>query len=309
MKKTNILIFGVLIVTSFFMSSYRSGAANNGWDCTGAESGLSNPTGCSNGGCHGNSAITGITVTLELDSAGIVPIIKYKPDSTYTVKITGTNTTTFNLPKFGFQVACILGSTGQVTPTNAGTFQQTGLPSGVHFSAPQANNYVTNIIEHTLALAPLSGTGGNGTIYQKSFKWTAPAAGTGTVSFWGVLNAVNGDGSASSADKWNTQNLIVEEDTAKPIVNGITEVNSKLELNLYPNPATDLVHLEVQNGTAGVYNLNVFTTEGRTVLSQTAEVTAGTSNIALDISRLEAGIYFINLAKGSESNVIKVVKK
>ena len=290
MKKTNILILAVLIVCSFFMSSYRSGAANNGWDCTGAESGLGNPLGCSHSGCHGTTATTGITVLLELDSAGAVPVMKYKPDSTYTFKITGTNTTASSLPKFGFQVACILGSTAQATPTNAGTFQQTGLPTGVRFSAPQSGNFVTNMVEHSLALSPLSGTGASGTIYEESFKWTAPVAGSGTVSFWGVINAVNGDGNASSADKWNTKELILEEDTAKPVVNGINEVSSKLELNLYPNPATDMVHLEIQNGTAGVYNLNVFTTDGRMVLSQTTEAMATNSTIAVNISNLEAGI-------------------
>ena len=70
-----------------------------------------------------------------------------------------------------------------------------------------------------------------------------------------------------------------------------------------------MVHLEIQNGTAGVYNLNVFTTDGRMVLSQTTEAMATNSTIAVNISNLEAGIYFINLAKGSENKVVKVVKK
>ena len=309
MKKTNILLWGALVVTSVFMSSYRSGAASNGWDCTGAESGLGNPTGCSHSGCHGTTATTGITVALELDSAGTLPVMKYKPDSTYTFKITGTNTTASSLPKFGFQVACILGSAAQATPTNAGTFQQTGLPSGVHFSAPQSGNFVTNIVEHSLALSPASGTGGNGTVYQESFKWTAPAAGTGTVSFWGVVNAVNGDGNASSADKWNTQHLIIEEDTSKPVVNGIAEVSSKPALNLYPNPASDFVYLEIKTQATGIYNLNVFSADGRTVLRQAAEITGDETNIAIDISKLEAGIYFINLFKGHENTVVRLVKK
>jgi hypothetical protein len=40
--------------------------------------------------------------------------------------------------------------------------------------------------------------GGNGTTYTQIIPWTAPIAGTGSVKFYGVLNAVDGTGSTSS---------------------------------------------------------------------------------------------------------------
>jgi len=308
MKRNSILVLAALVISTFFLSSYRMGAASQGWDCTGAETGLSNPAGCSNGGCHGNIN-AGITVVLELDSAGGIPVTKYKGGQTYTFKITGTNTTANSLPKFGFQVAAILDSVAQVTPVNAGAFQQTGLPTGVHFSAPIATYYVTNIVEQGTPLSPKSGTGGTGTVYQESFTWTAPATGTGTVSFWGVLNAVNFDGSASSADHWNTARLVVTEDTTTVHVSAINELNGNLEANVYPNPVTDEVQLELTNATLGLYNLNIFDTQGRVVLGQTVEVNGGFSKTTLNTSNWASGIYLVKLSNDAGQKVMKIVKR
>ena len=297
-----------MIISTLLLCSYREGAAvYGGYDCTGAESGLQNPTGCTNGGCHGSTATPGLTVTLEIDSAG-VPVTKYRGGLIYTVKITGTNTTSANLPRFGFQVAAINGATQQVTPTNTGTFQQTGFPSGVQYTATQPAYYVTNIVEQTTPLSPTSGTGGNGTVYSESFTWTAPAQGSGTVSFWGVLNAVNFDGSANSADKWNTQHVVLQEDTSTAVTS-INESAGNMELNIYPNPSTDIVQIDLQNAGPGTYNLNVFDVEGRVILSRMVDVTDNFSKTTLNTTSWSAGIYFIRLANNGEQKVVKVVKR
>src|ERR1700722_18150760 len=104
-------LLSLFVATSFYIaiSGYKEGPANyQGWECTGAETGLGNPTGCYGGsGCHSSSATAGIAVVLELDSTGGVPTTHYTGGLTYTVKITGTNNTGNNLPKYGFQKACI----------------------------------------------------------------------------------------------------------------------------------------------------------------------------------------------------------
>ncbi|MEI8279066.1 MAG: T9SS type A sorting domain-containing protein [Bacteroidota bacterium] len=191
-------------------SSSASGAGNNsGYDCTGAETGLGNGVGCGHG-CHNSSATAGITVALELDSAG-TPVTQYVGGMTYTIKITGTNTTANSLPKFGFQVAVINGTSAQTTPTNAGTFQTVSNP--MRNTAAQAGNFVTNLVEQKTAIAATTGTGGSGTTYVESFSWTAPAAGSGSISIWGVLNAVDGFGT-NSGDFWNSNNITITEETA-----------------------------------------------------------------------------------------------
>ena len=304
----NLLILAVMAASSFFLCSYQGGAATvGGWDCTGAESGLQNPTGCSNGGCHGNTATTGITVTLEIDSAG-APVTAYKAGLTYTIKLTGTNTTSANLPKFGFQVASIAGSAAQVTPTNAGTFQQTGLPAGVQIAPVVPSYYVCNIIEHSTPLSPSSGTGGNGTVYSTSFTWTAPVQGTGTVSFWAALNAVNHDGSASSADKWNVKHVVLQEDTVTTVTS-IDEPAGNMTISVYPNPSTDAVQIDLYNAMHGAYNMSVFDVDGNAVLSRIVEVSDNFSKTTLNTTGWSAGIYFVQIVNDGLQKVVKIVKR
>ena len=211
MKKRNVTLFLIAGISSLALMSYKTGPALNGYDCTGAETGLGNPTGCSGASCHGTSATTGIAIAIEVDSTGGVPVTQYAPGLTYTIKITGTNNTANILPKYGFQVCAIKGTVAAPTPVNAGTLQSAGLPAGVAYRPASPGNYVANIVEHSSPLNPATGTGGNGTTYVQSFTWTAPAAGTGSVSVWAVLNAVNNDNNNSNADKWNTNHVALTE--------------------------------------------------------------------------------------------------
>jgi hypothetical protein len=310
MKKKNLLVWAATIVAAIFMCSYVTGPATHGWDCTGGETGLGNGAGCSTGsGCHSTTAATGIIVALELDSAG-VPVTTYKGGQAYTVKITGTNTTVNNLPRFGFQVIAIKGATSEVTPVNEGTFQQTGLPTGVHYQTPVNASYiVADVIEHDEALSPDSGTGTTGTVYQESFGWTAPAAGTGTVSFWGALNAVNNNGSADAGDLWNTTHIVITEDTTSGTVNSIAPLSANLEVKVYPNPATDAVQIELDNAATGSYNLNIFDLEGRSICSRMLQVSGNLSTTTLNTTGWSAGIYFVSLSKDGMEKVVKIVKR
>ena len=292
------------------MCSYHSGAASHGWDCTGGETGLGNAAGCaSGGGCHSTSATAGIVVSLELDSAG-VPVTGYKAGLTYKVTIRGVNTTSSSLPRFGFQVAAFKGSTAQTTPVNAGTFQSTGLPASVHYQTPVNPTYtVANIVEHSNTIIADSGTGGTGTLYKESFNWVAPAAGTGTVSFWGIINAVNFNGSADGGDLWNTQTLIVSEDTATVVVNGVSQLEGNMELNVYPNPATDHLQVELSNAITGTYELSVFDAAGREIAKQNEQVSAISSTVEVNTSNWSSGIYFVKLSKDGVQKVVKIVKR
>ncbi len=217
MNKRNVTLFALAAgFTILTLSSYNTGPALSGYDCTGAETGLGNPTGCSGVSCHGTAATTGITLALEVDTVGGTPVTQYTPGITYTVKFVATNTTANTLPKYGFQCGVIKGTAAQVTPINAGTLQQAGLPAGLSYRAAFPGNYVVNIIEHNTRLNPATGTGGNGTTYSQSFSWTAPAAGTGSVSVWLALNAVNNDNNNSNADKWNTNHITLTEAAPLP---------------------------------------------------------------------------------------------
>ncbi|PQJ09002.1 hypothetical protein CJD36_021595 [Flavipsychrobacter stenotrophus] len=213
MKKKFILLPLCLAVIYVIGSSYSGGAAAiGGVDGSGATS----AGGCS---CHTSAAST--TVTIELDTAGGTAVTHYVAGGNYTIKITGTNTSSTSLPKFGFQVAAVkLAGAGTGTATNAGTLASTGLPAFCQNSAVGS----INVVEHTTAITSTTGTGGSGTTYViSSIPWTAPTAGTGSVKLYGVINAVDGTG-GTGGDKWRNTNVTITELTAPvaPITGTLT---------------------------------------------------------------------------------------
>jgi hypothetical protein len=204
---------------SFLVSSYSSGYTNNtGSDATGA----SGTATCGGNGCHSSTATSGITVSLELDSAG-VSVNRYHPGASYIIKISATNTTSGSLPVFGFGVATVKASgAGTSSAIQAGNFGT--LPNGVQTSVTNGSLLVA---EHQIPSSSTTGTGGTGSTYVRSLPWTAPSAGTGAVKIFGIVNAVNGDNIANTADKWNnTSKTITEFGAPSGINDDVTVVES-----------------------------------------------------------------------------------
>jgi hypothetical protein len=304
MKKRILLFTAVAGMATFMMTSGTNGAGNGkGYDCTGAETGLGNVSGCSASGCHGTTATTGITVAMELDSAGVATT-HYVPGHTYTVKITGTNTTSNSLPIFGFQVSCIKGSTTLDTPVNAGTFATTGLPASVRYTAAQAGNFVCNVIEHGSPISATTGGGATGSTYVESFNWTAPAAGTGTISFWGCLMGCNGD-NGRGGDFWNTTQITITERATTEV----GSVTNEMKVTAYPNPTTTNLNVQLNNAQAGTYSLIVSDINGKSIVTDNITVNGTSSTTNINTSNWAAGVYHIVLQKEGFSKTISVVKK
>lgn len=279
MKKLLLLPL-VAILVYVGLSSYSAGyAASTGSELTGA----TGAAGCS---CHAMGTTT--TVALELDSAGFA-VTHYIAGHSYTIKITGTNTsTTASLPKFGFEVACVSATgAGTASATNAGTLATTGLPALCQ-NSPAGS---INVVEQSGSIPATSGTGGSGTTYVESIPWTAPTtAGSGSIKIYGVLNAVNGTGS-SSGDKYNYTNVTITElvvPTLAPIT-GTTTVCTGSQTTLSdatgggtwtsgtPSVATVTSSGVVTGVTSGTSVIS-YTTSGGTV---TATVTVNLTPVAI----------------------------
>ena len=202
MKKKFIFfpLFGALLYV--LLSSYSAGPGLSLLERTGA----TGTAGCAGGGCHGSAA--GVAVTMQLMS-GSTPVTTYTPGTSYTIRITGvftTSSSTTILPKFGYQVAAVKTA---ATSTNAGTMTA---PSGSHLATPSIN-----VVEHSSALSATTGTGGTGTTYVVNIPWTAPVAGTGSVTLYGVINAVNGTGGADAVDRWANNSAVITEATSTTV--------------------------------------------------------------------------------------------
>jgi len=301
MKKKIVLFTLLAGVMSYGLSSYHAGPALNGYDCTGAESACSgsyaNFTGCSNGGCHGGATATStISCVIALDSAGGVPTTQYVAGMTYTVTITGNNTSGDGNAYYGFQLTSIKGAASAATVSNAGTWATTGLPATTHIAPPTSYTYL-NICEQSSKIAV------TGTTITESFVWTAPVAGTGTISFWGAANFVNGDGSADRQDIWNTGSLVVTEEA--PL--GVATVVNTADVTVYPNPMTDLLNVAF-NAAEGNNGVTVYDLNGNLIATQA--VTAGSNVATFATASWANGMYYVSVSNnGQVLKTISVVKK
>jgi len=183
----------------------------------------------------------------------------YIPGQTYPVTVTCDDIVA---EKYGFQITSETASakTGTWIITNA---SRTQLKSGT-------------AVTHTSA-----GTIPSGSPNTWSMEWTAPAAGTGPVTFYVAINQTDADNSRFG-DMIHVASLTIAESGV-----GITENLDQVIGTLYPNPATDIIHL---NAPANA-EIRVFDNSGREVISRLTEQAVK----EMDISGLQQGIYFIKI--------------
>ncbi len=211
MKKIHFLLPLIAVLLYVILSSSSGGVGSS----SGAErTGATGIAGCG-AGCHSASVTATTTIGLTvIETATGLPVTTYVAGRNYTVRMNGSQTSsTLTLPRFGFQISAVK----TVTHTaGSGTLTAT---AGTHTVTAAG----LKIVEQSTALtgAFVSGTGGAGTTYSVSATWTAPVAGSGGVTFFSVINAVNANGGQDASDKWNTTNLAITELTD---ISGISSV-------------------------------------------------------------------------------------
>jgi len=225
MKKKFILMPLIGALAYVILSSYAAGPGSVlGTDLTGA----SGTPGCggSGTGCHNATATASTTIGIQLYNGATLVTGGYVGGTAYTIRITGTQTSasaSISLPRFGFQVSVV--KTG-ATSTNEGTLSAiTGTHLGTYGRI--------NIVEHSAAIVATTGTGASGTTYVVNIPWTAPVAGTGSVTIYTALNAVNFNGVADAGDLWNNTSQAIPEAAAS----GVSPITGTLAI------CTELQHL------------------------------------------------------------------
>lgn len=149
--------------------------------------GLSSFQNCAN--CHSGAAYTTTVdsiVIRELTSNATVT--KYQPGSQYSLWLYGKNSSTNN--KFGFQM----------TTNGKGSLSEPPIGTQLNGSIWQHNSRYNSSA---------------GSRLQLNLKWTAPAKGTGTVSFQSYINSVNGDSATTNDKSSDLYTAQIPEDTAK----------------------------------------------------------------------------------------------
>ena len=224
----------------------KSSSLGDGADCT---------------SCHAGSALSG---TSWISSN--IPMTGYVPGTSYTITLTGTHT---GVAKFGFELTAEDISNAKIGSFNITNSTETQLTNAMH------------AVTHT-------GSGLTPTNDSKtwSFDWTAPVAGSGSVTFYASLNAADGNNSTTGDVIYNT-NYTYTEDLSIGIDNE-TQNNS---FRIFPNPVNNVLSIETTSNQH--YEVKILDITGKLIISD--QFNGGLETTNINISTLPKGSYIIQI--------------
>lgn len=289
--KRKLILFSAAagLAATVVLSSYSGGPAANG---QGNRTGSAGNATCGGGGCHGALSTNLQTVVIVADPASpTTPVTQYVPGQTYAVTVACT-TSVANHPRFGFQCTAVKASS---TSTAAGTLA-VGSGTNIALRTPAGS---PPLIEHTSAIPALLTT--PVTAYASTFSWTAPAAGTGAVRFYAILNAVNFNGQADAADIFNTAMTEVAEKS-----NAVPQLAADVRISTFPNPASSSMRVKLEGMPAGNANLVLMDATGKAVAHQQITANGSSATASFDVSALAKGVYLLDVAVGGAHRTQRV---
>lgn len=84
----------------------------------------------------------------------------------------------------------------------------------------------------------------------------------------------------------------------------------KASLEVFPQPATNTMHLRFNNKKQAQLSISLMDISGRTVLYLPAQdFAAGQNETTVDLSHLQGGIYFLQLKEGTQSIAVQKIQK
>ncbi len=251
MKRKTLLI---LFISSFMgitiptLKSYPDGAPSDGRTGSPGDGGKT----CATSGCHSGTAqsVTGIL-------SSNIPVEGYTPGSTYTITVTVDQS-----GNKGFIVSPQKTDGALVGSLTAGTGNQR-----------VGGKYIT----HTQPISNASATW--------SFTWTAPAAGTGSVDFYGAFA--------------NNRTLVRKSKytVSEKIANGINSNESITSLKMFPNPSVNQdLSLSFEMKKVGKVQIELIDITGKSVVELYNGVNAaGTFTEKFKIPTLNNGLFFLRI--------------
>jgi hypothetical protein len=121
------------------------------------------------------------------------------------------------------------------------------------------------------------------------------------------INAFSGTQSAPS----NNTLWVVKVVPDSQIIDGVEEeaVNPMTAVRVYPNPASDVLNIEVNASQASEMSINVYNIMGQNVMSKTTSINTGINRPSISTSELSSGIYFVTVKANGFENTMKFIVK
>lgn len=228
--------------------------------------------------CHSGPNLAPITGVFTSN----IPPAGYIPATSYTI------TANFIRPghsKFGFEAS----------PQNAsGTLLGTMGTVNANTQVIGSGKYIT----HTS-----SGTAGSGG-KTWNFLWTAPAPGTGPVTFYGAFNATNSNNMSTGDSIFRTTFVVTEN------ISSVQNFHENIySFRTFPNPVTDYLTVKFTLQESSSVAIELLDINGNHIRNLFAETEMkGEVNQLFDISSCAKGIYFIRLSTDGIPTLHKVLK-
>ncbi len=277
------LAFGLFVFTA--SSGGRASVAGEG--NTGAPGDATNANGtpktCVT--CHNSSTTMAVTLDIAVLDEDDALATEYVPGQTYEVRVV-VQPTMGNPAAHGFQMVALQAPQGEDGPAlndswanpsdNAKIAQAGNGRKYVEQKGPSATNEFT-------------------------VQWTAPPAGSGTVTFYACGNGVNGNGS-NSGDAAACAVLELPEG----VVNGLAEVKRTATLRLWPNPLHgNAIRLSANEAWTGPARVRMLDINGRIVWEKAIALNKGTAE--LQVPDLTAGIYMLHLQQDERLAAARII--
>ena len=120
-------------------------------------------------------------------------------------------------------------------------------------------------------------------------------------------------GSNATQQSASDNEIEVVKVIAEPEYVGIAEnheaVNPMTEVRVYPNPATDVLNIEVNASQASEMNISVFNLMGQKVMESNTTLSTGMNCPSINTSELTSGIYFVTVKANGFDNTMKFIVK
>lgn len=238
--------------------------------------------------CHNSNALNASGGSVTISSPTLLNN-EYAPGQTYTINVTVERN---GLGEFGFGFEAL-----RASGANAGTLAVTNATE-MHILTGNVSGNIRNTMTHKTNAGLATNT------KTFSFNWTAPAAGTGTVSFYATGNAVNQSGNTSGDFVYSTSMMLNE---ANP--NGVADFNMvNAALNVFPNPSSGNLQLSFNAPKAGNYLIELKDLKsGALVYNEQVNASNSENNFTLENNNWLPGVYLLSIQNGQDIIYKKIV--
>ncbi|MBR3427319.1 MAG: T9SS type A sorting domain-containing protein [Bacteroidales bacterium] len=86
-------------------------------------------------------------------------------------------------------------------------------------------------------------------------------------------------------------------------------INPMTTTRVYPNPATDMLNIEVNASQASEMSISVYNIMGQMVMNQNVNLTTGINTKPISTSNLTSGVYFVTVKANGFENTMKFIVK